>query len=643
MSTFITCKITWADNSTGANDETGQEIQIFTDSPSFRPDVPVDYLGASHAWMQLQPIAAGVTEASFRLETPVTFIKFRVRQYNAQGNGDWDNPVGTVFQITQPAGAARPQAPSNPGFVVTDGGSVTTPPPVTPPPPPPPTGGGGSGSNYDFATQFSGVQGQNQWSYRDTLGNNLTYSSANNLWSGAQAYQNAWAGGVHPGTSAGTVIRWTAPTGGTAIVTGSVALSGLGGNGVTFTMKHGATDLDGPVSLTTTAVRALSETVVMLSGEYIDFIVDPNGTNSYDSTSLLPLIQFTTDGSTPAPPALSTLSPATIALAVGGVDSLTVTLSSAPLSAAAVTASSSDPTKVTVPATAAVSAGQTSALLPITRIAAGASTITASYGGVQKTSVVTVANPPSGSWSNAPLGGVVLLDHAFNSVTAPNLTTPWNNTFIVQDGSAPFSGPNVARTRLEAFATTGGDELTYQSPTPYREMYMGVYWRTNPQFQGRISSNKTFFLRGVPGTNGVIYMVGGPNMSQANFSMVWSHNGGNLNNGHIMGGDAFGSAAVANVGNAVVIPGLWYKLELHIRASTTASSRDGFMRMWLNGTQTHNYDQLNYASSTATASSPGFLNQWVWNETWDGSGDMGVSNTVPWEHYVDHVYIVGKN
>ena len=94
---------------------------------------------------------------------------------------------------------------------------------------------------------------------------------------------------------------------------------------------------------------------------------------------------------------------------------------------------------------------------------------------------------------------------------------------------------------------------------------------------------------------------------------------------------------------AVVVPGLWYKIELHIRASTTSSSRDGFMRMWLNNSLTHSYDQLNYAAATATMSTPGFLNQWVWSETWDGSGDMGISNTVPWEHYVDHVYIVGKN
>jgi hypothetical protein len=138
-------------------------------------------------------------------------------------------------------------------------------------------------------------------------------------------------------------------------------------------------------------------------------------------------------------------------------------------------------------------------------------------------------------------------------------------------------------------------------------------------------------------------MTGGPNMNQSNFSLVWSHNSGHLNNGHIMGGDQFGGTAFPNVGSGIVVPGVWYKLEWHIRASTTATSRDGFIRAWLNGNLFLSYDQLNYAAATATAANPGFINQWVWNETWDGSGDMGTSNTVPWEHYVDHVYIVGKN
>lgn len=649
MAQFINCKATWVDASSGVTDETGQELQIWTDSPSFRPDIPIDYPVAPHPWMRLLPIAAGVSEADFRLETPVTFVTFRVRQYNATGNGNWSNPSGTTFAIVQQTGANVPQAPGSPGFVVTEGGEIAPPPPppppVDPPPPPPPTGGGGSASNYVFTSQFSGTQGLNQWSYRDASDNLLTYSTSQGFYTGAQSFQALWNGGIHPGTSVGTVLRWTAPSNGTALVSGSTNLvSSAGSNGVTFTLKHDAATIDGPVSMTTTTPHTISETVVMTAGQVLDFIVTGISGNNYCSTALSPTIQFTTDGSTPADPTLSSLLPATVGINVGGTAALALSISSVAPAAYVVNIASSDPTKVTVPSTVTIPGGQSSTTVLLNGVAAGTSTITASRSGSSnKTSSATVANPASGSWANAPAGGTVLLDHAFDTATAPGLTTPYNGTFIVSDASAPLSPSNVARHRLEAFAKYGGDELTYQFPTPYREGYFGLYWRTNPQFQGRISSNKLFFLRGVPGVNGVWYMTGGPNMGQANFSLVWSHNSGHLNNGHIMGGDQFGSTAFANVGSSVVIPGIWYKLECHIRASTTATSRDGFLRAWLNGVQIMNYDLLNYAAATATASSPGFINQWVWNQTWDGSGDMGTSNTVPWEHYVDHVRVVGKN
>lgn len=648
MAQFINCKATWVDASSGVTDETGQELQIWTDSPSFRPDIPIDYSVAPHPWMRLLPIAAGVSEADFRLETPVTFVTFRVRQYNATGNGNWSNPSGTTFAVVQQSGANVPQAPGSPGFVVTEGGEIAPPPPpppVDPPPPPPPTGGGGASSNYVWTSQYGSTQGLNQWSYLDANGTNLTYNSGSALWTGAQSYQTIWNGGIHPGTSVGTTLRWTAPSGGTALVSGSANLmSSAGSNGVTFTIKHNSTTIAGPTSMTTTAPVSISETEVMLAGEYIDFIVAGISGNNYCSTALTPTIQFTTDGSTPAPPALSSLTPTTLTVNVGGIDSLTAALSSTTPTAAAVTLSSSDTGKATVPATVTIPAGQTSALFSVTGVASGTSTITATYGSVQKTSAITVVTPGSGSWTNAPAGGTVLLDHSFNTVTTAGLTTPYNNTFIVSDGSAPMSPSNVARTRLEAFASEGGDELTYQFPSSYREAYFGLYWRTNSQFQGLISSNKLFFLRGVPGTNGILYMRGGPVNNQSNFSLVWSHNSGGLNNGHIMGGDEFGSAAFPNTGNsAEVVPGIWYKIEQHIRASTTATSRDGFLRIWLNGALILSYDQLNYASSTATVGNPGFINQWVWNQAWDGSGSMGTANTVPWEHYVDHVYIVGKN
>lgn len=644
MADTITVKFEWQDNSSGDRDEDGQELEIYTDSPTYKPNQKIDYSVANHAWMRLPPIAAGETEASMKLKTPVTFVKFRVRQYNENAVGDWSTPV--QFSIASPTSPLAPNAPSSLGFSVVSG--VTPPPPPPPPddppPPPPPTGGTGVTSNYTFSDQFSGVQGQNQWSYLDAAATPLVYNASAGYWLGAQTYQGLWRGGLHPGTSVGTVLRWTAPADGEAFVSGSVGLQTTSGsNGIRFTIKHNSSDIDGPVDLTTTTLRSISEPVTVVAGDTIDFIVAPISGNNYCSTSLMPIVLLTTDGTTPAEPTLGTLSPSTIVLNTGGTATLTISITTPAPSRYTINLASSDPTKVTVASTVSISTGQTSASVLLTAVAVGASIITASRSGSSdKTAVATVSAPVSGNWVNAPAGGTVLLDHAFNSMSG--LFTPYANTVIVSDSSAPFSPSNVARTRLEAFAKQGGDEVSYTAPVTYREMFFGLYWRTNPQFQGRISGNKLFFLRG-PGTNGVFYMVGGPNMGASNFSLVWSHNSGHLNNSHIMGGDAIGNAAFGNVNgsSSTLAPGLWYKLECHIRASTTSSSRDGFIRWWINNTLTGSYDSFNYAAAAATSGSPGMMNQWVWNQTWDGSGDMGTSNTVPWEHYVDHVYLVGKN
>lgn len=642
MSQFISGKISWTDNSSGTRGELGTEIDIYTDSPSFVPNIPVEPAsGASHAWMRLPAVAAGEVSAEFRLETPVTFLRVRVRQYNADGPGAWDVPAGTLFTLAQPAGALAPPAPSAVGFVVTDAVVVPPPPPpVDPPPPPPPTGGGGASSNYAFTSQFSGVQGQNGWSYRDSAGNNLVYSSSNAKWDGDELYLAIWNGGFRhssSGTLKDCILRWTAPANGTALVSGTAQLFSAPGS-VRFIAKHNAATKFTSTDMTTTTAEPYSFSAVMVAGDTLDFISQRVGATSLLNNNMLlnPVINFTTDGTTPANPTVSSLSPSSLGVSVGAVQGLTVTLSSAPSSVASVSVSSSDPTKATVPATVSVAAGQLSANIPVTGVAAGSSTITASYNSSSAQSVVTVSNPASGTWANAPAGGTVLLDKDFSNLTG--LVDDYSSTVLTTDASAPVSPPNVGLHRLGAFQREGGGQLHYNAPALYRELYCGFSWRTNAQFQGRaVQGNKVFFLRG-PYMNGVFALLGGPNQGQSNFRLAFSHNTSALNNSHIMGGDSIGNLAECNVGNGTIIMGVWYRIEVHIRCSTSYTARDGFIRWWINGTLVGNYTQFNYSGPNGEGA-----NEWMMNQTWDGSPDLGVINTVNWDHYVDHVYLVGKN
>ena len=642
MADTINVKLLWEDKSTGDEDEDGQVVRIYTDSPSFKPTDKIDYAVARHPWMQLQPIAAGEEELIVALALPVTFVKFQVRQYNARGYGDWSVPK--LLPITSASsGVGVPPPPDNLGLSVV-GASTPPPVPTDPPPTPPVTGGGGVTSNYVFTSQYSGVQGQSQWSYRDSSGTLLVYDAVNAKWNGNETYLAVWNGGFRhssSGTLKDCIVRFTVPATGVADITGVAQLYSAPGN-VTFIIKHNSTTKFSQAMTDTTAHPYSITALAVTAGDTIDFISRFSGgsLSNNNNVILAPTINLTTDGTTAVNPTIASLLPATFTLSVGAAQPLIVALSSPAIEPAVITLSSTDVAKITVPASITIPIGSSSKEFTATGVAVGGSTLEAGYNSSTKQSIGSVVAPASGTWANAP-AGTVLVDSNFTTLNG--LFDVYGSTILTTDATAPFSPSGVGKARLEALAREGGNQLEYNSPVNYREMYFGLYWRTNPQFQGRSASNKLFFMRGLGLTNGVFYMSGGPNMGQSSFYILWSHNTSWLNNSHIMGGDAIGSTAYSNVGNATVVPGVWYKIECHIRASTTASSRDGFIRWWINGVLCGSYNQLNYAGQNSSVSNPGTMNQWMMAQTWDGAGDMGVYNTVPWEHYIDHVRVVGLN
>ena len=645
MSQFISGKISWTDSSSGTRDELGTEIDIYTDSPSFVPNIPVEPAsGVSHAWMRLPAVAAGEVSAEFRLETPVTFLRVRVRQYNADGPGEWDVPSGTLFALAQTTGPLAPPAPSAVGFVVTDAVVVPPTPPTDPPPLPPPTGGGGTSSNYTFTSQFSGVQGQNGWSYKDSAGSDLVYSSSNAKWDGDELYLAIWNGGFRhssSGTLKDCVLRWTAPANGTALVSGTAQLFSTPGS-VRFIAKHNATTKFTSTDMTTTTAEPYSFSAVMVAGDTLDFISQHVGTTSSLNNNMLlnPVINFTTDGTTPANPTVSSLSPSSLGVSVGAVQGLTVTLSSAPSSVASVSVSSSDPTKATVPATVSIAAGQLSANIPVTGVAAGSSTITATYNSSNKTAAVTVSNPASSTWANAPAGGTVLCD--VNCSADPDtvgLFDVFNSVILETDATAPFSPSGCWKARMEALAPSGGCQLEKTSPTRYREMYFGLYWRSNPQFQGLPVGNKLFFLGSDFGMNGC-FTWNNASLVNGVGPMIFNINTSGIANPHVFNGSLDPSLPWRpNVGNGDLARGVWYKLEGYVKASTTRTSQDGILRWWVNDAMVGNYTNVNYCGPNGET-----LNRWMWTQAWDGSpGYFGNGNTSAWEHWIDHLYVVGKN
>ncbi len=242
----------------------------------------------------------------------------------------------------------------------------------------------------------------------------------------------------------------------------------------------------------------------------------------------------------------------------------------------------------------------------------------------------------SSQWPGEPAGSTQLLDWAFNSV---EVNVPfrsgivWGNYGagrITTDATAPVSPSKVLVSTISPGSSTGGSEIHYLLPQTYNELFVGLMWRTNPQFEGRPVGNKLFFVKG-PGTNGV-FLFNSSALANGKGQLIWGANTGGINNSHACGGDAYGALCFPNIGSGTLSTGVWTRLEAYVKASTTATSKDGIVRWWVNGALAGNYTNLNY---------PGPLNEWMWSETWDGY--VNPVPTVEWDHYVDHLYISAPN
>lgn len=238
----------------------------------------------------------------------------------------------------------------------------------------------------------------------------------------------------------------------------------------------------------------------------------------------------------------------------------------------------------------------------------------------------------AGVWTNEPAGASVVLDCPFNSVQGCGILDAYSSSQIASDSSAPISPSSVVKSTLYAGNSAGGMQLNYVTAQVSREMYVGLMWRTNPQFFGRQVANKLFFVRG-PASNGFFGMMGGPgggNSAGSPSFIFFGHNSGNVNNGHTCGGDSNGLTCFPNIGSGQVAPaGSWFKLEVYLKASTTNTSRDGIVRWWVNGAPAGSYTNMNLSSLG--------LNEWVWSETWDGT--VNPVPAVDWSHFIDHLHI----
>lgn len=233
----------------------------------------------------------------------------------------------------------------------------------------------------------------------------------------------------------------------------------------------------------------------------------------------------------------------------------------------------------------------------------------------------------AGVWTNEPAGSAVMVDCPFSGpLSTCGIKDTYSSSIQDSDSSAPVSPSGVLRSTLKAGNADGGMQIGWSSPQLVREMYVGIMWRTNPGYQCLQLADKMWFVRG-PNANGFfgIDCTTGDTSAPIGFG----HNTGGLDNSHTCAAD-LGLVCYPNVNNMRIQLGTWTKLESYIKTSTTATSRDGIVRWWINGVLVGNYTNMNYGQ--------GGLNEWIWTETWGAIPPQFRSN-VDLSHYLDHLRI----
>jgi hypothetical protein len=235
------------------------------------------------------------------------------------------------------------------------------------------------------------------------------------------------------------------------------------------------------------------------------------------------------------------------------------------------------------------------------------------------------------TYTNQPAGATIFYDCSLAG-TICGMRNVYNTqdyaTMLRSDGTTG----QVFDSYLGEYIRYGNGQWELYPPRP-REIYLGVQWNTNADFQGIANNgNKMFFIKAPSsGDNSFLIWQGLPYTARTlkwDFQAIYS-------NAHINGwqGDASGLSGWlepnVNGSAATVAAGAgWRFIEIYLKASTTGTSRDGVVRWWVQRTLCGNYTNVNI--------SPGGFEEFVLTHTWDNGTIFEPPSrdwSKAWHHY----------
>ncbi len=243
----------------------------------------------------------------------------------------------------------------------------------------------------------------------------------------------------------------------------------------------------------------------------------------------------------------------------------------------------------------------------------------------------------SSAFPNEPNGFVARTDWSCSNALDASMFNVYNTQNYASDATAPLSPPLVFDSYLGVGTLYGNGQWGgILNPRP-REIFVGFWWKTNAAFQGTSNNNnKLFFIRAPSsGDNSFMVFQGGQDAPK---TCKW-YQQAQVNNTHVPGvfntnwpvdGTGWFDPNINSAAATFAMSATWRKVEIHLKSSTTATSRDGWIRLWFNGTLSTSHSNVNLMYNG--------IDEWQINHAWDGSA-FRTDLTREWHHYFDHVYV----
>jgi hypothetical protein len=189
--------------------------------------------------------------------------------------------------------------------------------------------------------------------------------------------------------------------------------------------------------------------------------------------------------------------------------------------------------------------------------------------------------PSGGGWPNEPTGFTGVTDYSFNNaIPATQGDVPivggngWNSIYngngyvsLTTDAGAPFSAPSVLDFYYPVgFPSSVAPGTLYYDFGASREMYVGLWWKPSNPWQGNDAGrNKICYLATATGKLIALEMFN--QSAPYKMGVVTEFPGDNR----------------AIQGTTTVALGQWHRVEWYLKYSSSSSTADGVMKVWLDG------------------------------------------------------------